>query len=121
MIKNLQSGAYKLVKNNIGNELLYLGNKPYIWRTTPTGTCSLEATHRLQTDECILSTGQYRLYSVSDDNIFSNLTHLELLVGSGKWQGYTLPQGLPTMGSGRASFRPTNETITNASYNKAVA
>jgi hypothetical protein len=53
------------------------------------------------------------MYLVKDEPNLSDLTHLELLVGEGVWQGYLLPIGLPN-GVKRRKIIPTKEIITTS-------
>ncbi len=65
---------------------------------------------------CILSRGTYRMYDVINEPNLTDLTHLELFVGEGHWQGYLLPNNMPGDKKKRARIIPTRELITRSSF-----
>lgn len=115
MIKLLQSGDYHLIETHGHTKILNLnGKKSYAW--VPAGNIGeiLVTSHKTHTVDHTLAAGKFRLYEVQGEKQFSSSPHLELLVGKGIWQGYTLPKGLPNEKKIRNRIIPTNELITRA-------
>jgi len=71
-----------------------------------------DKTHKI---DHTLAVGKFRLYKVKDEPRLTDLTHLELLVGDGVWQGYLLPMGMPN-GVKRRRIIPTTEIITKSAH-----
>ncbi|MBP6913404.1 MAG: hypothetical protein KBC00_02215 [Candidatus Levybacteria bacterium] len=64
---------------------------------------------------CVLSRGNYRIYEVEKEPNLTDLTHLELFIGEGHWQGYLLPNSMPENERKKARIIPTEEVITRSS------
>ncbi|HMS22985.1 MAG TPA: hypothetical protein PKA38_04470 [Candidatus Levybacteria bacterium] len=73
---------------------------------------SSKNTHKIN---CVLSRGNYRMYEVINEPNLTDLTHLELFVGEGHWQGYLLPNNMPGSKKKRTRIIPTKEVITKTS------
>jgi len=121
MIKNVKRGDYKLLRIKGDQRILILDGKKYLWTYDKTYGDRLELAPKEYEEACVLSVGHYRIYSVKDDSTFTDQFHLELLIGRGKWQGYLLPDGLPSSRLEKDSLQATKETITNTSYNMSLA
>jgi len=115
MIKLLQSGDYHLIETYGHTKILNLnGEKSYEWLAEGNIGEILVTSHKTHNVDHTLAAGKFRLYEVQDEKQFSSSPHLELLVGKGLWQGYTLPTGLPNEKKIRNRIIPTNELITRA-------
>jgi hypothetical protein len=115
MIKLLQTGNYHLIETHGHTKILNLnGKKTYAWVVAGNIGEILVTSHRAHRVDHTLAAGKYRLYDVKDEKNFRGVTHLELLVGQGLWQGYTLPKGLPDEIKTRNIIIPTNELITKS-------
>ncbi len=115
MIKLLQSGNYHLIETQSHTKILNLnGKKTYAWVVAGGIGEILVASHKTHRIDHILSVGKYRLYEIRDEKKFRGVPHLELLVGQGLWQGYTLPTGLPNETKKRNRIIPTREIITKS-------
>lgn len=119
MIKLQKKGIYQLIETKHNTKILNLGFAVFAW-VEPAGIGEiLVATHKKHKTDCILSTGQFRLYDVDDEPELSDQQHIELDVGMDNWQGYLLPTGLPSDSKLRSRIIPTNELITaNPEYVK---
>lgn len=73
----------------------------------------LVTSHKRHQTDALLATGSYRIYEVTDEPYLTDLIHMELMVGVGRWQGYLLTSGLPTDAKKRGRVIPTEEIITN--------
>ena len=113
MIKLVDSGIYELVQTVNQTKVLTLhGRKHYAWINAQNIGEILVATKKLPKISYIISSGKFRLYEVKDAPEFTDLFHLELLVGEGKWQGFILPTKLPTLADNKNRIIPTDELIT---------
>lgn len=113
MITSQRSGRYKLIETKANNKVLYLDNDVYAWVEPVKIGEILVYSHQVHKTDCILSMGEYKLYSVKAEPDLSDHLHLELDVGEGRWQGYLLLTGLPDDHHKRARIIPTRETITD--------
>lgn len=115
MIKLLKTGKYSLIETFDHTKILTLDDKSsYAWIKAAEIGDILVSTHKKFNPETIISTGSYRLYGVRDESELTDLSHLELFVGDGRWQGYLLPTGLPRGAKKRNKIIPTNEIITRS-------
>ena len=114
MIKLVKKGQYQLVETKVGQtKLLILDNQQsFAWINAKDIGEILVTTQKQHPLDSVLSTGEYRLYDVDDEPKLSDQLHLELKTGTGTWQGYLLPTGLPTKTDIRNRIIPTRETIT---------
>ena len=112
MIKLLKEGYYKLTEAKGDTKILNLEGKDYAWvNASGIGEILVAANQSLETDHT-LAVGKFRIYDVKDESKLTNLLHLELFVGFGKWQGYLLTTSLPTSLEIRKRIIPTSEIIT---------
>lgn len=111
MITLQQSGEHKLIETKNNTKVLYLDDAAYAWVEPPTIGEILVTTHQPHKADCVLSIGDYRLFTVQDEPDLSDNIHLELEVGRNTWQGYLLLTGLPTDGKKRVRIIPTTEII----------
>lgn len=117
MIRLLQNGNYQLIETHRHNKILILDDKEsLVWIHAGNIGEILVASHTPHHTDHILASGKYRLYEVKEESKFVDLTHLELLVGNGIWQGYLLPTGLPSRSNNRNRIIPTREVITQTVY-----
>lgn len=115
MLKLLQEGNYTLLETKHQTKILTLdAKKMFAWINAEDIGEILVTTHNAYETDCVLAIGKYRLYEVKDEKSFTDLQHLELLVGEGLWQGYLLPTGLPTEEKKRNRIIPTREIITKS-------
>lgn len=115
MIKLIREGTYNLIETKGQTKILTLDNKDvFAWVNAKDIGEILVATHKSHKTDCILSIGTYRIYDVKKEPKLADITHLELSVGDGKWQGYFLLSGLPTEKKKRNRIIPTNEVITKS-------
>ncbi len=112
MITIVAKGDYRLIETQSQVKILYLDKQAYAWVWAKDIGEILVTTHQPHKIDHILSTGRYRLYDVENEPKYTDLPHLELLVGPGLWQGYLLLTGLPTDKKVRTRIIPTTETIT---------
>lgn len=111
MIKLIKSGRYTLYETKTKTKILELDNKTYVWiNVEGIGEMLVISRNPHRTDD-ILSTGEYNLYKVKNEQDLVDLQHLELKVGDGVWQGYLLLTGLPNDKHKRARIIPTKETV----------
>lgn len=119
MIKLITNGTYKLIETSNNTKILSFdkNGKPlaYAWINAGDIGEILVTTHKFHRIDHMLSVGKYRLYEVKDEPTLTDLTHLELLVGEGVWQGYLLPMGIPN-GVKRRRIIPTKEIITKSTH-----
>jgi hypothetical protein len=115
MIKLLKEGFYELIETKGQTKILILkGEQSFAWVSAEDIGEILVTSHKSHLVDHILSLGKYRLYEVIKEPGLTDLTHLELHVGNGTWQGYLLPSGLPTDKKIRNRIIPTKEIITHA-------
>jgi hypothetical protein len=113
MIKLLKDGQYRLVETKGQTKILFLDDQQtFAWVYAKDIGEILVASHESHETDHVLAIGEYRLYEVKDEPKVTDLVHLELLVGSGVWQGYLLPTGLPTNINKRNRIIPTKELVT---------
>ncbi|MDO8269151.1 MAG: hypothetical protein Q7T54_00585 [Candidatus Levybacteria bacterium] len=116
MIQLILEGTYTLFDTKKNTKVLLLENskkRSFAWIDAQGIGEILVESEKVHQKNNILSIGKFRLYKVEDEPKFTDLEHLELFVGSGKWQGYLLPTGLPTIKDKRNRIIPTHERITN--------
>lgn len=116
MIQIVREGNYRLIETKHQTKLLYLDSAAYAWINTEQMGEILVSTHKPHKADCLLAQGRYRLYNVKDEKRLTDLLHLELSVGSGKWQGYLLLTGLPEGEKKRNRIIPTQEIITKCTF-----
>lgn len=117
MIKLIDQGQYSLIETKRQTKIISLGDKNvFAWVTAGRLGEILVASYNPHKADHVLALGRYRIYEVKDEPNITDLVHLELLVGDGKWQGYLLPTGLPN-GKRRRRIVPTNEIITKSIVN----
>lgn len=125
MIQLLQQGTYKLIETKGQNKVLTLSSdeekQVFAWIHAQDIGEILVTSHRKHSADYILATGKYRLYLVENEPKLTDLEHLELLAGEGVWQGYLLPNGLPTDVKIRRRIVPTQEIITKSTFTKIPA
>lgn len=115
MIKLLKEGTYQLIETKGQTKILILDEtETYAWVNAIDIGEILVTSHRAHKADCILAKGAYRMYEVKDEADLTDITHLELLVGEGIWQGYLLLSGLPTDDKKRNRIIPTTEVITKS-------
>lgn len=113
MIKTIQTGEYTLIETKDQVKILTLdGKQSFAWITAHDIGGLLVVSHVSHKANLILAIGKYRMYEVKDEPNVTDLIHLELMVGEGKWQGYLLLKGLPAGAKKRNRIVPTNELIT---------
>lgn len=113
MITVVKTGDYRLVGTKGKTMLLILDSKQvFAWINAKGIGEILVVSRKHHTTDTVLAMGKFRLYDVKDEPALTDLQHLELLVGKGKWQGYLLPTGLPTEKEKRKRIIPTDERIT---------
>ncbi len=112
MITAIKSGHYQLIETKGQVKILTLDTNIFAWINVATIGELLVTSHRKHKTDNILAVGKYRLYDVKNEPKLTDLLHLELFVGDGKWQGYLLLTGLPTIHNQRKRIIPTPEVIT---------
>ena len=111
MVTLHRSGRYKLIETKANTKVLYLDNDIYAWVEPAAIGEILVYSHKVHKTDCVLSMGEYKLYTVEDEPELSDQTHLELEVGEDHWQGYLLLSGLPDDHHKRGRIIPTKEVI----------
>ena len=109
MISILQRGIYRLIQTKPQTKILILDDEKMY---ALTGEEILITTYNISSEDCVIATGNYRLYEVTNETNLSDKMHLELYIGLSAWQGYLLPTGLPTNEKMKGTIIPTNEVIT---------
>lgn len=112
MIKLISKGKYKLVMRSDNDKTLVLGKQGYHWTLAKGIGEILTFCKSVHKEAYAISEGQYRLYDVKKEEKLIDLQHLELSVGEGKWQGYLLLTGLPTVKNLRNRIIATKELVT---------
>jgi hypothetical protein len=113
MIQVVDKGTYHLIETAGHTKILTLDNKKtYAWVNAGDIGEILVTSHKSHIVDHVLAAGKYRLYRVKDETLPTELVHLELLIGEGRWQGYLLPSGLPDDKKKRNRIIPTKELIT---------
>lgn len=119
MIRVIQRGIYRLIETKNQTKILILDDKNiYAWIDVSGIGEILVGSHKLHKSDCVLAAGNYKIYSVKKEPKLSDQLHLELYVGSGMWQGYLLPTGLPDNKKKRNRIIPTTEVITSINATK---
>jgi hypothetical protein len=116
MIKLLQEGQYTLIETQGHTKILILGRGMFAWVNAADIGEILVTSHKTHKVDHILALGNYRVYEVKNEPHLTDLVHLELFVGNGRWQGYVLPTGLPNDAKKRNRIIPTHEIITKATF-----
>lgn len=115
MIKLYQQGSYQLIETKGQTKVLILDDsETFAWINAADIGEILVTSHKKHKTDCVLALGKYRLYEVKNEPKLTDLDHLELLVGEGKWQGYLLPTGLPNDEKKRNRIIPTEEIVTKS-------
>jgi hypothetical protein len=112
MINLVRSGSYKLIETKKHTKVLHLDDDTFAWVEPVAIGEILVVARAVHTTDCVLSLGEYRLYVVDDEPDLVDITHLELEIGQGQWQGYLLLTGLPDKDKKRSRIIPCNEIIT---------
>ncbi len=118
MIKLEDKGQYRLTETKNQTKILTLfdeddsNERTFAWVNAQDVGELLVTSHKKHETDAILAFGRYRLYEVKDEKNYTDLEHLELLVGQGVWQGYLLLTGLPTDDNSKRRIIPTDEVIT---------
>lgn len=122
MVKLVQEGKYSLIETARQTKILTLDQENiFAWINAEEIGEILVTSHKPHKVDHVLSLGSYRAYDVKDEPDLTDLVHLELFVGNGKWQGYLLPTGLPTNEKKRNRIIPTKEVITKYPYNGSLS
>lgn len=115
MVKLIREGTYQLIETKGQTKILTLDKKDkFAWVNAKDIGEILVTIHKAHDTDCVLSIGTYRIYEVKNEPKLADLTHLELSVGDGKWQGYLLLTGLPSDKKKRNRIIPTTEVITKS-------
>lgn len=115
MIKLTKEGRYTLFETKGQTKILTLDStKSFAWVNVKNIGEILITSHKKHKEDCILSSGRYRIYDVKNEAELTDLEHLELFVGENTWQGYLLTNGLPTDKKKRNRIVPTEEIITKS-------
>lgn len=112
MIKKTKEGKYTLIETRRHIKILRLDRRVFAWIIADSIGEILVTSHNPHQTDHMLAAGIYKIYDVKDVEKLTDLMHLELFVGSGLWQGYLLPTGLPTDKKTRSRIIPTKEIIT---------
>lgn len=118
MIKLLKQGRYKLIETRGQTKILTLDTETFAWVNAEGIGEILVTSNKDHVTDSILAIGKYRLYTIKDEARLTDLEHLELFVGDGKWQGYLLTTGLPNETNHRKRIIPTHEVITKMSLSE---
>ena len=122
MITLQQHGSHKLIETKKNTKVLYLDDSTYAWVEPPAIGEILVSTHQTHKTDCVLSVGDYYIFTVQDEPELSDNMHMELEVGRNTWQGYLLLTGLPTDTKKRSRVIPTTEVIMgNPKFSHIVA
>lgn len=111
MITLQKSGLHRLIETKKNTKVLYLDDNAYAWVEPAAIGEILVTSHQHHKADCVLSVGDYYLFTVKDEPNLSDNMHLELQVGHNTWQGYLLLTGLPTDAKKRSRIIPTTEVI----------
>lgn len=115
MIKLIREGKYTLIETKGQTKILILDEKEtFAWVNAAGIGEILVTSHKSHVTDNTLAIGRYRLYNVKKEPDLTDLSHLELHVGNGTWQGYLLPTGLPNEKKKRNRIIPTDEVITRS-------
>lgn len=117
MIQLIRSGEYVLSETFEHTKMLCLdGKNNFAWINAFELGDILVTSKKKFNPATILAIGRYRLYEVESEPDLADLQHLELFIGEGKWQGYLLPTGLPTLKDIRNRIIATKEVITKSTH-----
>lgn len=116
MIAKIKDGTYEIVETKHRTKILYLDSQPFAWIMPKHIGQILVSSHHRQPSDTKLSSGNYKLYDVDDEDYLTDLQHLELEYGHDAWQGYLLPTGLPQHSKKRSRIIPTDQIITNIPF-----
>lgn len=115
MIQLIREGKYRLIETKGQTKILILDeSETFAWVNAADIGEILVTSHKSHKADAILAVGTYRMYKVKDESELTDLIHLELFAGSGVWQGYLLPVGLPTNEKKRHRIIPTIEIISKS-------
>ena len=116
MISITRRGQYRLIQIQKQTKVLILDNKDiFLWQISAEQGEVLKKTHSHVQEIEVLAEGPYRFYEIDNEDGLIDGMHLELLVGEGRWQGYLLPEGIPSDSKKiqkHYHISPTKETIT---------
>jgi hypothetical protein len=116
MIRLIDQGKYNLFETFEHTKILNVGDQHFAWINAGGDIGDiLVATKRDFNPSATISRGTYRLYDIKGEPKLTDLLHLELFIGDGKWQGYLLPKGLPN-GVKRHKIIATSEIITKTTH-----
>ena len=115
MIRLIDQGKYLLTETYDRTKILNLDDQHFAWINAGEIGDILVATKREFNPSSVMAIGSFRLYDVKDEPKLTDLEHLELFIGDGRWQGYLLPKGLPN-GVKRHRIVPTREIITKSTH-----
>lgn len=111
MIELLRQGHYELSETATHTHLLTLGEREYYAWVLAKGIGEILVTaKRHHVIIRVLARGEFKQFRVADEVGLHNGQHLELALGTGDWQGYWLPGGLPEVKTRRLVV-PTWEAI----------
>lgn len=111
-----KKGAYEIIETKHRTKVLYLDEEPFAWIHPKEIGEILVSSHYYHASDVKVSSGNYILYGVQDEDYLTDLQHLELEYGHDAWQGYLLPTGLPTANHKRARIIPTDQLITHETF-----
>lgn len=112
MIRVVQRGEYALFETKAKNRIMLLDDTDtYLWINLG-GIEELVYELSVLCIKQYIRVGKYRLYRVKNEKNLSDKFHLELFSGLGNWQGYLLPDGLPTKPNQSKKIIFTAELIT---------
>lgn len=118
MIQLAKRGEYTLLETKGRTRVLALdGKEYYAWIYAHGIGDILVRSRRKHVPTNVLAAGKYRVCVVKDELGITDLPHLELSLGNGKWQGYLLLTGLPTYKDKRNRIVPTDEIIIKPTIN----
>lgn len=117
MITLLKAGAYRLIETRKHVKILYLDDDAFAWIIARRIGEILVSVRKQHKTDCTLSIGAYKLYDVEDEPQLTDVQHLELEIGNGKWQGYLLLSGLPSRADPKVRIIPTPELINGVNIN----
>lgn len=111
MIELVKEGSYELIDTDFKNKILILDGQSYAWIVAEGIGEILVLSEKEHEADATMATGKYQLYDIKNEPEFVDLPHLQLEVGSDKWQAYLLPNGLPGKKEKRHRIIPTEEII----------
>lgn len=112
MIRQIKQGSYRLIETKADTKIMFIDDDEFAWITAKGIGEILVISHKEHETDATLSEGDYKVYDVKDEPYLTDLMHLELEVGRGKWQGYLLPTGFPDDSKKRSRIIPTKQLIT---------